>query len=157
MSGASSVKRGTSSIKSPKSPRSPKIKIGSSIVSDTEIEDNKSTAESAVSKKDPRYPERFPFRPDRYQLSLENTAPGEAPPYILDKDSFQQEAPPARLEIHLEYRYVTTYYIFLLRDHSSITSAKRWVGGVRKWQFLMVYSTVNHQRVGWLGLKKSKK
>ena len=104
MSGASSVKRGTSSIKSPKSPRSPKIKIGSSIVSDTEIEDNKSTAESAVSKKDPRYPERFPFRPDRYQLSLENCEPGESPPYILDKDGLQQEAPPARLEIHLEYK-----------------------------------------------------
>ena len=43
-----------------------------------------------------------------------------------------------------------------LRDHSSITSLKRWVGGVRKWQFLMIYSTVNHQRVGWVGLKKSK-
>jgi len=104
MSGTSSVKRGTSSIKSPKSPRSPKIKIGSSIVSDTEIEDNKSTAESAISKKDQRYPERLPFRPDRYQLSLENTAPGEAPPYILDKDGLQREAPPPRLEIHLEYR-----------------------------------------------------
>lgn len=104
MSGTSSVKRGTSSIKSPKSPRSPKIKIGSSIVSDTEIEDNKSTAESAISKKDQRYPERLPFRPDRYQLSLENTAPGEAPPYILDKENLQKEAPPARLEIHLEYK-----------------------------------------------------
>ena len=43
-----------------------------------------------------------------------------------------------------------------LRDHSSITSSKRWVGGVRKWQFLMIYSTVNHQRGGWVGLKKSK-
>jgi len=105
MSGTSSVKRGTSSIKSPKSPRSPKIKIGSSIVSDTEIEDIKSTAESAISKKD-RYPEYIPgqTRPDRYQLSLENTAPGEAPPYILDKGGLQQEAPPARLEIHLEYK-----------------------------------------------------
>jgi len=107
MSGTSSVKRGTSSIKSPKSPRSPKIKIGSSIVSDNEIEDIKSTAESAISKKD-RYPESQYIpgqtRPDRYQLSLEATAPGEAPPYILDKDSFQPEAPPARLEIHLEYK-----------------------------------------------------
>ena len=44
----------------------------------------------------------------------------------------------------------------LLRGHSSITSSKRWVGGVRKWQFLMIYSTVNHQRSGWVGLKKSK-
>ena len=44
----------------------------------------------------------------------------------------------------------------VVRDHSSITSSKRWVGGVRKWQFLMIYSTVNHQRLGWVGLKKSK-
>ena len=35
-----------------------------------------------------------------------------------------------------------------IRDHSSITSSKRWVGGVRKWQFSMIYSTVNHQRGG---------
>ena len=28
------------------------------------------------------------------------------------------------------------------RDHSSITTAKRWVGGVRKWQFLLIYSTI---------------
>ena len=40
--------------------------------------------------------------------------------------------------------------------YSSITSAKRWVAGVRKWQFLMIYSTVNHQRGGWVGLKNSK-
>ena len=33
-----------------------------------------------------------------------------------------------------------------VRGHSSITSSKRWVGGVRKWQFLMIYSTVNHQK-----------
>ena len=44
----------------------------------------------------------------------------------------------------------------LIRDHSSITASKRWVGGVRKWQFLMIYNTVNHQRGGWVGLKKSK-
>ena len=43
-----------------------------------------------------------------------------------------------------------------VRDHSSITSSKRLVGGVRKWQFLMIYSTLNHQRDGWVGLKKSK-
>ena len=30
------------------------------------------------------------------------------------------------------------------------------MGGVRKWQFLMIYSTVNHQRGGWVGLKKLK-
>ena len=44
------------------------------------------------------------------------------------------------------------YSLLLLGDHSSIMSSKRWVGGVRKWQF----STVNHQIVGWVGLKKSK-
>ena len=43
-----------------------------------------------------------------------------------------------------------------VREHSSITSSKRWVGGVRKWQFLMIYSTVDHQRGGWVGLKKPK-
>ena len=43
-----------------------------------------------------------------------------------------------------------------MRDHSSITSSKRWVGGVRKWQFLIIYSTVNHQRGRWMGLRKSK-
>ena len=42
----------------------------------------------------------------------------------------------------------------LIREHSSITSSKRWVGGVRKWQFLMVYITANHQRGGWMGKKK---
>ena len=30
------------------------------------------------------------------------------------------------------------------------------MGGVKKWKFSMIYSTVNHQRVGWVGLKKSK-
>ena len=44
-----------------------------------------------------------------------------------------------------------------IRGHSSITSSKRWVGGVRKWQFLMIYSTVNHQRSGWVGLKSQKR
>ena len=46
--------------------------------------------------------------------------------------------------------------IHTIRDHSSITSSKRWVGGVRKWQFLMIYSTVNHQREGWVGQKSQK-
>ena len=41
-----------------------------------------------------------------------------------------------------------------LRDHSSIMSSMRWVGVVRKWQFLMIYSTVNHERGGWVGLKE---
>ena len=60
--------------------------------------------------------------------------------------------------------YLITWYVFSwkygrsisIRDHSSITSSKRWVSGVRKWQFLMIYSTVNHQRGEWVGLKKSK-
>ena len=39
------------------------------------------------------------------------------------------------------------------RDHSSITSAKKWVGGVRKWQFLLIYSTI-YADVG--GPKKAK-
>ena len=30
------------------------------------------------------------------------------------------------------------------------------VGGVRKWLFLMIYNTLKYQRVGWVGLKKSK-
>ena len=31
------------------------------------------------------------------------------------------------------------------------------VGGWgQKWQFLIIYSTVHHQRGGWVGLKKSK-
>ena len=43
-----------------------------------------------------------------------------------------------------------------LRDHSSIMSSKRWVGGVRNWKFFFFFSTVNHQRGEWVGLKKSK-
>ena len=35
-----------------------------------------------------------------------------------------------------------------LRDHSSITSSRRWVGEVRKWQFLMIYSTSSKRLVG---------
>ena len=45
---------------------------------------------------------------------------------------------------------------FLLRAHSSITSAKRWVGGVREWQFLVFYKTVFAAVGGWMGLKKPK-
>jgi hypothetical protein len=43
-----------------------------------------------------------------------------------------------------------------IRDRSSITSAKRWVGGVRKWQFLLIYSTIYADVGGWVGLKKPK-
>ena len=43
-----------------------------------------------------------------------------------------------------------------LRDNSSITSAKRWVGGVRKWQCLLICSTICADVGGWVGLKKPK-
>ena len=36
-----------------------------------------------------------------------------------------------------------------LWDHSSTTLAKRWVGGVRKWQFLLIYSTIYADVGGW--------
>jgi hypothetical protein len=45
---------------------------------------------------------------------------------------------------------------FLLRDHSSIKSAKRWVGGVKKWQFLLIYSTIYADVGGVGGPKKAK-
>ena len=51
--------------------------------------------------------------------------------------------------------YITLPYT-LTRDHSSITSAKRWVGGVRKWHFLLIYSTIYADVGGWVGLKKPK-
>ena len=44
----------------------------------------------------------------------------------------------------------------LLRDHSSNTSAKRWVGGFRKWHFLLIYTTIYADVSGWVGLKKPK-
>ena len=53
-------------------------------------------------------------------------------------------------------RALRRHKMVYLRGHSSITSSRRWVGGVKKGKFLMIYSTVNHQRVGWVGLKKSK-
>ena len=45
---------------------------------------------------------------------------------------------------------------FEIRDHSCITSAKRWVGGIRKWQFLLIYSTIYADVGGLVGLKKPK-
>ena len=51
---------------------------------------------------------------------------------------------------------LSVIFLYWPRDHSSITSPKRWVGGVRKWQFLMIYNTENHQRSGMVGLKKAK-
>ena len=65
----------------------------------------------------------------------------------------------SRIKINLAYGkgggrvQKATKYAYVMH---LITSSKRWVGGVRKLQFLMIYSTVNHQRVGWVGLKKSK-
>ena len=38
----------------------------------------------------------------------------------------------------------------------SITSAKRWVGGVKKWQVLLIYSTIYADVGGWVGIKKPK-
>ena len=35
-------------------------------------------------------------------------------------------------------------------------SAKKWVGGVRKWQFLLIYSTIYADVGRWVGLKKPK-
>ena len=52
-------------------------------------------------------------------------------------------------------RILTAQCSAFIRDHSTITSSKRWMGGVRKWQFLMIYSTVNHQI--YLNLKKIQK
>jgi hypothetical protein len=40
-----------------------------------------------------------------------------------------------------------------IRDHSSITSSNRWVGGVRKWQFLMIYSTLQSLTGKYRGLQ----
>ena len=40
-------------------------------------------------------------------------------------------------------------YALVVWDGSSIKSAKRWVGGVRKWQFLLIYSTVHADVGGW--------
>ena len=44
-----------------------------------------------------------------------------------------------------------------VRDHSSITSAKRWVGGVRKWQFLLIYGTIFADCRRWVGGSKKAK
>ena len=60
---------------------------------------------------------------------------------VFDK-SFTEEAG------HL--KIITQDFFRQLRGHLSITSSKRWVGGVRKWQFLMIYSTVQEsRREGW--------
>ena len=48
------------------------------------------------------------------------------------------------------------YNAKVLGDHSSIMSAKRWVCGVRKWQFLLIYSSIYADVAGWVGLKKAK-
>ena len=50
----------------------------------------------------------------------------------------------------------TIYHFLLVRDQSSITSSKRWVSGVIKWHFLLIYSTIYADVGGWVGLKKPK-
>ena len=42
------------------------------------------------------------------------------------------------------------------KNQPSITSAKKWAGGDRKWQFLLIYSTIYADVGGWVGLKKPK-
>ena len=49
------------------------------------------------------------------------------------------------------------WFSFKLRDHSNITLSKRWVGGVRKWQFLMIYSTIYADVSRWMGGPKKAK
>ena len=44
----------------------------------------------------------------------------------------------------------------LIFKNSSIRSAKKWVGGVIEWQFLLIYSTIYANVGGRLGLKKPK-
>ena len=66
-----------------------------------------------------------------------------------------------------EYQFRSTVFV---RDHSSITSSNRWVGGVRNWHFLIIYSTVNSSlqctliswkrdnldiAIQWVGLNRS--
>ena len=51
-----------------------------------------------------------------------------------------------RFHFHL-FLADSSWYI---RDHSSTTSAKRWVGGVIKWQFLLIYSTIYADVGGWV-------
>ena len=41
------------------------------------------------------------------------------------------------------------FYWYSIRDHSSITSAKKWVCGARKWNFLLIYSTIYADVGGW--------
>ena len=48
-------------------------------------------------------------------------------------------------------------FTMFIGDHLSITSAKKWVGGVRKWQFLLIYIIIYADVGGWVGLKKPKK
>ena len=53
----------------------------------------------------------------------------------------------------LAWTYLINFRYISIKDHTIITSSKRWVGN---WQSLMIYSIVNYQRGGWVGLKKSK-
>ena len=62
------------------------------------------------------------------------------------------------LEWYLTFisRELETLFCSCIRDHSSITSAKRWVGVVRKWQSLLIYNTIYADVGRWVGLKKPK-
>jgi hypothetical protein len=51
--------------------------------------------------------------------------------------------------------FFTLSFEMWLKDYSRITSAKKWVGGVRKWHFFLIYSTIYADVGEWLGLKKS--
>ena len=77
-------------------------------------------------------------------------------PAVVVSQWFPGSSLAAPLSMHHTVCPIFCYNCKGVRGHSSITSSRRWVGGVKKWKFLMIYSTVNHQRVGWVGLKKSK-
>ena len=64
-------------------------------------------------------------------------------PWLMSLERFQVRPK----ETHIVIAFVR------FRDNSSITSAKRWVSGVRKWQFLLIYSTIYADVGGWVGLK----
>ena len=73
--------------------------------------------------------------------------------YTLKVSNFQKQIFLFSFEPKTEQNY---FFDICPRDHSSITSAERWVGRVRKWQFLLIYSTIYADVGGWVGLKKPK-
>ena len=93
------------------------------------------------------------FKKSNYPIS-ENSFHPEI--VLLYKSKVNAETVYLHFSTSKENSSMDKFVFSTVRGHSNITSSKRWVGRVRKWQFLMIYSTVNHQRVGWVGLKKSK-